>query len=143
MLAAFARIRRNLFDLPGTLILPAWAAGLLIVIVGFTGSLVLTVPAAQAAGLTPEQLGSGVWAIAAGRGIATCTLSMISRQPVLTAWSTPGLALLGTSLAQYRLSEAIGAYIVVGLAITLLGISGLFERAVRAIPQPVALAVLG
>lgn len=143
MRTGFHRFIQAVRDLPGALILPAWAAGLLIVIVGFTGSLVLTVPAAQAAGLTPAQLSSWVWAIAVGSGVATLTLALVYRQPVLTAWSTPGLALLGTSLASYRLSEAVGAYIVVGLAIVLLGLSGLFDRAVRFIPQPVALAVLG
>lgn len=143
MLAALRRLGRNIIDLPGSLILPAWSAGLLAMIIGFTGSLVLTLPAAEAAGLTPEQLGSWVWAIAVGSGIATILLSVVYRQPVLTAWSTPGLALLGTSLAEYRLSEAVGAYMVVGAVIALLGISGLFERAVRLIPQPVALAVLG
>lgn len=143
MTTGLRRLAQALRDLPGALILPAWTAGLLIVIVGFTGSLVLTVPAAQAAGLTPAQLSSWVWAIAVGSGLATLSLSLFYRQPVLTAWSTPGLALLGTSLASYRLGEAVGAYIVVGLAIALLGVSGLFERAVRVIPQPVALAVLG
>lgn len=143
MQSAFVRVRQSIRDLPGALILPAWIAGLIVVIIGFTGSLVLTVPAAAAAHLTPEQLGSWVWAIAIGCGLSTVVLSLFYRQPVLTAWSTPGLALLGTSLAQYRLGEAVGAYIVVGLVITLLGVSGLFERAVRVVPQPVALAVLG
>jgi benzoate membrane transport protein len=143
MNSTIARVRGSIADLPRALILPAWTAGLLVVIVGFTGSLVLTVPAAEAAGLSPEQLSSWVWAIAVGSGLATLLLSLLYRQPVLTAWSTPGLALLGTSLAQYRLSEAVGAYIVVGLVIALLGLSGLFERVVRVLPQPVALAVLG
>jgi benzoate membrane transport protein len=143
MNGALARLRTSVRDLPQSLILPAWTAGVLVVIVGFTGSLVLTLPAAEAAHLTPEQLSSWVWAIAVGSGVATLLLSLVYRQPVLTAWSTPGLALLGTSLAQYRLGEAVGAYIAVGLLIALLGASGLFERVVRVIPQPVALAVLG
>lgn len=142
MRAALGRFGRSIYDLPGSLILPAWAAGVLVVIVGFTGSLVLTVPAAEAAGLTPAQLSSWVWAISVGSGVATLLLSLIYRQPVLTAWSTPGLALLGTSMASYQLSEVIGAYIVVGVAIALLGISGLFGRVVQIIPQPVALALL-
>ena len=143
MTTPLARLRGSVRDLPASLILPAWTAGVLVVIVGFTGSLVLTLPAAEAAHLTPAQLSSWVWAIAVGSGVATLLLSLLYRQPVLTAWSTPGLALLGTSLAQYRLGEAVGAYIAVGLAIALLGVSGLFERVVRVIPQPVALAVLG
>ena len=142
-MSALGRVRRSLFELPGALIPSAWVAGLLVVIVGFTGSLVLVVPAAKAAGLSPVQLSSWVWAICVGSGVATLLLSMLYKQPVLTAWSTPGLALLATSLAQYRLGEAVGAYIAVGVAVALLGISGLFDRIVRFIPQPVALAVLG
>ncbi|MBC8161513.1 MAG: benzoate/H(+) symporter BenE family transporter [Roseiflexaceae bacterium] len=137
-----SRVIRSITGLPGALIPSAWVAGLLIVIVGFTGSLVLVLPAAQSAGLTPAQLGSWAWAICVGSGVATLLLSLVYKQPVLTAWSTPGLALLGTALAQYRLSEAVGAYIAVGAVVALLGISGLFERVVRVIPQPVALAVL-
>ncbi|NTU80267.1 MAG: benzoate/H(+) symporter BenE family transporter [Chloroflexales bacterium] len=136
------RFTQALRDLPGSLILPTWAAGMLIVLIGFTGSLVLTVPAAEAAGLTTAQLSSWVWAITVGSGLATITLSLVYRQPVLTAWSTPGLALLVTSLAFYPLGEVVGAYLIVGLAIALLGVSGLFDRVVRVIPQPVAMAVL-
>lgn len=142
MRSGLRRFGQAVRDLPGSLILPAWTAGTLIVLIGFTGSLVLTVPAAEAAGLSAAQLSSWVWAITVGSGLATVILSLIYRMPVLTAWSTPGLALLATSLSHYRLGEAVGAYILVGLAIALLGISGLFDRAVRVIPQPVAMAVL-
>lgn len=69
-------------------------------------------------------------------------LSLLYRQPVLTAWSTPGLALLATSLSAYTLREAVGAAILVGVAVALLGVNGLFERVVRRIPPPVAMAVL-
>jgi benzoate membrane transport protein len=142
MRAGVHRFAQALRDLPGSLILPAWTAGMLIVLIGFTGSLVLTVPAAEAAGLTTGQLSSWVWAITVGSGIATLILSLVYRQPVLTAWSTPGLALLATSLASYSLAEAVGAYLLVGVAIALLGVSGLFDRVVRVIPQPIAMAVL-
>ncbi len=93
------------------LIVPAWVAGLLVVIIGFTGSLVLVVPAAEAAELTPEQMSSWVLAIAVGSGLATIILSLIYRQPVLTAWSTPGLVLLATSLGRYSLERGDLAHI--------------------------------
>jgi benzoate membrane transport protein len=140
--AAIRRFVLALCDLPTSLILSTWSAGLLIVLIGFTGSLALTVPAAEAAGLTPAQLSSWVWAITVGSGLATVLLSLRYRQPVLTAWSTPGLALLATSLSAYPLGEAVGVSILVGVAVALLGVSGLFERVVRRIPPPVAMAVL-
>lgn len=53
MPAAIRRFVLALRDLPTSRILSAWSAGLLIVLIGFTDSLVLTVHAAEAAGLTP------------------------------------------------------------------------------------------
>jgi benzoate membrane transport protein len=137
------RLRESLRDLPKAIITPSVLAGVLIVIVGFTGSLVLTFDIADKARLTHAQLSSWVWGITVGSGILSLGLALWYKQPVLTAWSTPGLAVLASSLAQYPLSEAVGAYLIVGLAIAFLGATGLFERAMRLVPQNVALAVLG
>ena len=136
-------LRESLRDLPKALILPAWIAGLLVVIVGFTGSLVLTFDVAERAKLSAAQLGSWVWAITVGTGLLSLGLSMLYKQPVLTAWSTPGLAVLASSLGRYTLPDAVGAYLLVGVTIALLGLTGLFDRAMRFVPQGVAMAVLG
>jgi benzoate membrane transport protein len=117
-------------------------AGVLIVIVGFTGSLVLTFDVAARAGLSSAELGSWVLAITVGSGVLSLGLSLWYKQPVLTAWSTPGLALLASSLGKYPLSDAVGVYLAVGLTIAFLGFTGLFDRAMRLVPQNVALAVL-
>ena len=133
----------RLSELRQALILPAWLAGILIVIVGFTGSLVLTFDVAEKAHLSSAQLGSWVLAITVGSGLLMTGLSLWYKKPVITAWSTPGLAVLASSLVHYSLSEAVGAYIFVGLAIVFLGVTGLFERVMKLVPQSVAMAVLG
>jgi benzoate membrane transport protein len=120
-----------------------WLAGLLIMIVGFTSSLVLTFDAAHRAQLTTAELNSWVWAITVGTGLLTMGLSLVYRQPVITAWSTPGIAVLAANLGDYSLSAAVGAYIFVGLSIAVLGFTGLFDRVIKFVPQGVALAVLG
>lgn len=130
-------------ELPRALIWPVWVAACVIVIVGFTGSLVLVIPAAANASLTQAELASWVWAIIVGCGVGNLVLSLVYRQPILVVWSTPGLALLATALAQYPIAEAVGAYIIVGVLIIVIGVSGLFTRLVSVLPQPVALAVLG
>ncbi len=137
------KLRQSFLDLPKALTLSTWTAGLLAVIVGFTGSLVLTFQVADSANLTPAQLSSWVFSITVGSGILCISLSLFYKQPVLTAWSTPGLAVLASSLGDYTLSDAVGAYLVIGLAIMILGFTGLFERVMRLLPQSVALAVLG
>jgi benzoate membrane transport protein len=137
-----SRLRQSLRDLPRALTASTWTAGLLILLVGFTGSLVLTFQAAENAKLSPEELSSWVLAITVGSGLLTLGLSLWYKQPVICAWSTPGLALLVSSLSDYTLSDAVGAFLVVGLGVAFVGFTGLFDKAMRLIPQPVAMAVL-
>jgi aminoglycoside/choline kinase family phosphotransferase len=72
----------------------AVVAGFVAVLVGFTSSVVIVFQAAQALGATPAQTTSWMWALGLGMGISSAGLSLRYRQPVLTAWSTPGAALL-------------------------------------------------
>jgi benzoate membrane transport protein len=115
---------------------------MLIVIVGFTGSLVLTFDVADKANLSSSELSSWVWAICVGSGILSLGLSWWYKQPVLAAWNTPGLALLATDLAKYPISDAVGVYLLSGLLIALLGALGWFDKVIKLVPQNVALAVL-
>ena len=135
-------LSERLQELPRAFTASTWIAGVLAVLVGFTGSLVLTFDVAQKANLSGAQLSSWVWSITVGSGLLSFGLSLWYRQPVLTAWSTPGLAVLASSLSQYKIEEAVGAYIVVGLMIAFFGATGLFDRVMRLVPQNVALAVL-
>ena len=78
--------------------LSAFTAGFVAVLVGFTSSVAIVFQAAQAFGATPAQITSWMWALGLGMGLTSAGLSLWTRQPVLTAWSTPGAALLaGTS----------------------------------------------
>src|SRR5699024_6579540 len=68
--------------------------------------------------------------------------SLAYKQPILTAWSTPGAALLATSLAGISMSQAIAAFLFSSLLMTLAGISGSFHRLMQWVPQPLAAAML-
>jgi len=121
--------------------LSAVVAGFVAVLVGFTSSVVIVFAAAQALGATPAQTTSWMWALGLGMGITTIVLSLWYRQPVLTAWSTPGAALLaGTS--GVAMNEAVGAFIACGLLIVLAGVTRVFERVMDRIPQAIAAALL-
>jgi benzoate membrane transport protein len=69
-------------------------------------------------------------------------LSWHYRVPVVTAWSTPGAALLVTSAAGLTIEEATGAFLVSAGLITLCGFSGWFERAMDRIPVALASGML-
>ncbi|MCU0951097.1 MAG: benzoate/H(+) symporter BenE family transporter [Burkholderiaceae bacterium] len=117
-------------------------AGFVAVLVGFTSSAVIVFEAARAAGATPAQVASWLWALGLGMGLTTLVLSLRYRMPVLTAWSTPGAALLITSVAGLPLAQTIGAFVVTGLLIVAVGASGVFERLMQRIPIALAAGML-
>jgi benzoate membrane transport protein len=121
--------------------LSAVIAGFVVVLVGFTSSVVIVFAAAQALGATQTQMASWMWALGVGMAVTSIVPSLITRQPILTAWSTPGAALLAGS-SGLAMNEAIGAFIACGVLIMLAGITRAFERVMDRIPQAVAAALL-
>lgn len=117
-------------------------AGLISVIVNYGGTFILVFQAAQVAGLSPELTASWVWSVSIGVGVTGLLLSWISREPIITAWSTPAAAFLVTALAGTPYAEAIGAYIISAAAFVALGLSGCFERVIRLIPAGIASGLL-
>lgn len=126
----------------GDFSLSALVAGLIAVTVSYAGPAVIVFQAAKTGHLSPEQLSSWIWAISIGSGMTGLLLSLRYKAPVITAWSTPGAALLVTSLPQYGYSEAIGAYLFSAILITLLGVTGLFSWVMARIPKSVVAAML-
>lgn len=122
--------------------LPPIMAGLISVIVNYGGTFILIFQAAQMAGLSPELTVSWVWSISIGVGITGILLSWYTREPIITAWSTPAAAFLITTLVTVPYSEAIGAYLLSALAFVFLGITGYFEKLIRLIPAGIASGLL-
>ena len=122
--------------------LPAVVAGFVAVLVGFTSSVVIVFQAAAALGATPAQARSWIWALGLGMGLTSIALSLRYRQPVLTAWSTPGAALLVTAGVGVDMPHAVGAFMLCAALIIAAGASGAFERAMNRIPQALAAALL-
>ena len=120
----------------------AVVAGFIAMLTGYTSSLVLMFQAGQAAGLTTGQISSWIWALSIGMAICCIGLSLRYRAPIMIAWSTPGAALLITSLPGVPYSEAIGAYIFASALIVLIGLTGTFDRLMRRIPGSIAAALL-
>jgi benzoate membrane transport protein len=89
--------------------LSAIVAGLIAVIIPYAGPLVIVFQAANGAGLPHDLISSWIAAISIGSGIAAIIMSIAYRAPVITAWSTPGAALLVLALPNTPYPEAIGA----------------------------------
>ncbi len=83
-----------------TLPLPTLLAGFVAVLVGYASSAAIIWQAAASAGATPGQIAGWMTALGLAMGISTLALSGWRKVPVLTAWSTPGAALLVSGLQE-------------------------------------------
>lgn len=92
-------------------------------IIGVGSTLALLIAAAKALGASESQTASWVTAICLAKVFETGYLSWHYKMPIVTAWSTAGLALIGASVG-FTMAEGVGAFIVAGL---LLVITGLFK----------------
>ncbi|MGO5004519.1 BenE family transporter YdcO [Escherichia coli] len=131
-------VTMRLFSIPP----PTLLAGFLVVLIGYASSAAIIWQAAIVAGATTAQISGWMTALGLAMGVSTLTLTLWYRVPVLTAWSTPGAALLVTGLQGLTLNEAIGVFIVTNALIVLCGITGLFARLMRIIPHSLAAAML-
>ena len=124
--------------------LPAFTAGFVAVLVGFTSSVAIVFQAALAFKATPEQLTSWMWALGLGMGLCSLVPSLWLRKPVMIAWSTPGAAVLATAglAGGFSMNEAVGAFMACAVLITLFGVTGWFERVMSRIPVAIASALL-
>ncbi|GAA1876046.1 benzoate/H(+) symporter BenE family transporter [Myceligenerans crystallogenes] len=126
----------------GDLSVSAAVAGFIAVVVSYSGPMVIILAAAEAGRLSAGQTASWVWAVSIGSGLTCLGLSLWTRQPVITAWSTPGAALLVSSLDQFTFGEAVAAYLLSALAITVVGLTGIFGKLMATIPAPLVSAML-
>jgi len=116
-------------------------AALVAVLVGFGSTIALVVSAAQAVGATEAQTASWLAMICLATAASTAVLSLRYRIPTVTAWSTPGAALIvGTT--GIAMPEAVGAFLAAAGLILLTAAVKPLGRLVEKLPVAVAAAML-
>lgn len=123
--------------MPASLILAAIVAAL----VGFGGTVALVASAAAAVGADAARAGSWIAALCLAIAATSAWLSWRHRIPVVTAWSTPGAALVAAS-SGVGLDAAVGAFL---LSAGLVVLSAAFRPLgvlIGRIPTAVAAAML-
>ncbi|EOF4704787.1 benzoate/H(+) symporter BenE family transporter [Klebsiella oxytoca] len=125
-----------------TIPFPTLLAGFVAVLVGYASSAAIIWQAAAAAGADATQIAGWMTALGLGMGVSTLALTLWQKVPVLTAWSTPGAALLVSGLQGVTLAQAVGVFIFANALIVLCGVTGLFARLMKIIPHSLAAAML-
>jgi benzoate membrane transport protein len=123
--------------------LSAATAALVATVAGVGGTLPIVLAAAQAVGATPAEASSWV----AGLGLATAAsaliLSLRYRMPIITAWSTPGAALIASTAGVPSFRAAVGAFVLAAGLILLTAALRPLARRIERIPASIAAAMLG
>jgi benzoate membrane transport protein len=120
----------------------ALSAGFVATLLATTGPALLVYQAAKNAGYPDAIVDSWFLANYVGAGLLSLLLAILYREPICGASSIAGSAFLATALAGFTLPEAVGAFLVSGLLITLLGVSGLFDWVMERIPNEVIMGAL-
>lgn len=121
--------------------LSVFASSAVAAIVGFGSTLALIVAAASVLGATQAETASWVTAVCLAIAGSSAWLSVRYKMPIIAAWSTPGLALIGASVG-FTMPEAVGAFIVTALALILTGLIRPLSTLVSRIPASVASGML-
>ena len=118
------------------------SAALVATIAGVGGTLPVVLAAAQAVGATPEQASSWVSGLGLATALSALVLSVRYRMPIITAWSTPGAALIASTSGVPSFAAAVGAFVLAAVLILLTAAIRPLGRLIEKIPASIAAAML-
>ena len=107
-----------------------------------TGPLALLLTVARAANLSTDEVIGWIFAGYAFGGVLSILFSYAYRQPIGLAWSIPGTAMLLAAVDHLSFAEVVGAYLVCGVIMTFLGLSGWIGWLTQRIPVPVVMGMV-
>jgi benzoate membrane transport protein len=116
-------------------------SALVAALVGFGGTVALVVTAAQAVGADLAQTNSWVAALCIAIAATSFYLSLRHRIPIITAWSTPGAALIAAT-AGVSYQAAVGAFLFAGALIVVTAAAKPVANLIGRIPAEIAAAML-
>ncbi len=117
-------------------------AALIATVAGFGGTLPVVLAAADAVGATPAQASSWVSGLGIATALSALWLSVRYRMPIITAWSTPGAALIASTSGVPGIGAAVGAFVLAAVLILLTAAIRPLGRLIERIPAGIAAAML-
>lgn len=129
-------------DLPRALTLSALAYGFTAWLFAVTGPFLIYVNAARQGNLSTAEFNSWIFGGYFVCGLLSVALSLFYRLPLLAALTIPGGVLVASALAHSSFQAIIGAYLLTGALITLLGATGAVRKALEWIPVPITMAMI-
>ena len=119
-----------------------WAGLTTFVWYGF-GALPLHLEVASQLGLSTTESSSWIFIIWFSGAISSIALTLYYRLPIPITWTIPGLIYLGTLAGQFSFADLVGANLMAGAAILLLGAFGIGARIMAWLPLPIVMGMFG
>jgi benzoate membrane transport protein len=123
--------------------LSVMSAALVATVAGVGGTLPIVLAAAQAVGANAAETASWVSGLGIATAISALVLSFRYRMPIITAWSTPGAALIASTSGVPGFRAAVGAFVLAAVLILLTAAIRPLGRLIERIPASIAGAMLG
>ncbi len=115
-------------------------------VIGFlfaaTGPIAIVLAVGARGGLSESDLSSWIFGSFFINGLITLLFCTLYRQPLVFFWTIPGTVLVGPALGHLSWPEVIGAFLVTGLLMLVLGLSGWVRRAMSAVPMPIVMGMV-
>lgn len=118
------------------------SSGLISSTLVMTGPAVIILEAAAFGGFSPQQTINWMFAVYFFGGLFGIVMPLLCRIPITGGHSITGVAFLATVTSQFTYPQLIGGYVMSGLIIFLIGISGLFTRIIKWVPKEIITAML-
>ena len=107
------------------------------------GAVPLHIGVSEQLGLSIEETSSWIFIVWFSGAVSSIALSLHNRQPIPITWTIPGLIYLGTLAGRFSFPELVGANLIAGIALVVLGVLGLGSKLMRWLPLPIVMGMFG
>ena len=92
--------------------------------------------------LNEEDISSWIFAVFTFNGLLSIAMSVRYRQPLVFLWTIPGAILVGSALDTLNFEEVLGSYVLTGLLLILLGITGSIKKVLDLLPSSIVMGMV-
>ena len=122
---------------------PAIWAGLTAFVWYAFGAVPLHIAVSAQLHLSTAQTSSWIFIVWFSGALSSIGTSLYFRQPIPITWTIPGLIYLGTLAGQFSFPELVGANLIAGVLLVLLGVLGVGGQIMRWLPLPIIMGMFG
>lgn len=107
-----------------------------------SGPVAIILAVASRGGLNEAQIASWIFGAFFVNGLLSIAACVLYRQPLVFFWTIPGTVLVGPALAHASFAEVVGAFLVTGALMLVLGLTGVVRRVMDAVPMPIVMGMV-